>query len=492
MNVMDRIALVVGNSNYSNVGKLVNPVNDANDIESVLKKLNFDVTKVIDATLIDIQQAVNTFLQALDEYAVGLFFYAGHGMQIDGKNYIVPVDLNLSDKGKTTVSCYCLNSFLEGVSSYKGKTIICILDACRNNPFAQGRGLLTGFAPFDNPPKGTIIAYSTSADCTAFDGKYSNGLYTQVLKDAMLIPNLKIEEMFKAVRNSVSEISANHYGEEQLSWEYSSLVGDFYFSVVPQPVNVQITDDEIYEFIRLRQKSYEDSSDDIYDIECLPYIDAYNKYHIPIIKILRAYSRVDYQKQGYKFSDATIDQINSNYLSAWGFRQEYGRWYYKDHYVEMGDLLPLPEELKPKPPIKGQELKIEASLTAEMNNGKIRFQASSNIPEGTPLIFTLQGKKYKAQSKQVAGSNSTISEWFSDKGRPIKSGFYTLEISCPIDKVLPENIRKMFGERNRNIFGPCVNFDPFGGNTIHISYGVLIEKNAVHKIISMQQRISEL
>lgn len=492
MNMMDRIALVVGNSNYSNVGKLVNPVNDANDIESVLKKLNFDVTKVIDATLIDIQQAVNTFLQALDEYAVGLFFYAGHGMQIDGKNYIVPVDLNLSDKGKTTVSCYCLNSFLEGVSSYKGKTIICILDACRNNPFAQGRGLLTGFAPFDNPPKGTIIAYSTSADCTAFDGKYSNGLYTQVLKDAMLIPNLKIEEMFKAVRNSVSEISANHYGEEQLSWEYSSLVGDFYFSVVPQPVNVQITDDEIYEFIRLRQKSYEDSSDDIYDIECLPYIDAYNKYHIPIIKILRAYSRVDYQKQGYKFSDATIDQINSNYLSAWGFRQEYGRWYYKDHYVEMGDLLPLPEELKPKPPIKGQELKIEASLTAEMNNGKIRFQASSNIPEGTPLIFTLQGKKYKAQSKQVAGSNSTISEWFSDKGRPIKSGFYTLEISCPIDKVLPENIRKMFGERNRNIFGPCVNFDPFGGNTIHISYGVLIEKNAVHKIISMQQRISEL
>lgn len=490
--MMDRIALVVGNSNYSNVGKLVNPVNDANDIESVLKKLNFDVTKVIDATLIDIQQAVNTFLQALDEYAVGLFFYAGHGMQIDGKNYIVPVDLNLSDKGKTTVSCYCLNSFLEGVSSYKGKTIICILDACRNNPFAQGRGLLTGFAPFDNPPKGTIIAYSTSADCTAFDGKYSNGLYTQVLKDAMLIPNLKIEEMFKAVRNSVSEISANHYGEEQLSWEYSSLVGDFYFSVVPQPVNVQITDDEIYEFIRLRQKSYEDSSDDIYDIECLPYIDAYNKYHIPIIKILRAYSRVDYQKQGYKFSDATIDQINSNYLSAWGFRQEYGRWYYKDHYVEMGDLLPLPEELKPKPPIKGQELKIEASLTAEMNNGKIRFQASSNIPEGTPLIFTLQGKKYKAQSKQVAGSNSTISEWFSDKGRPIKSGFYTLEISCPIDKVLPENIRKMFGERNRNIFGPCVNFDPFGGNTIHISYGVLIEKNAVHKIISMQQRISEL
>lgn len=246
---MNRIALVIGNSNYLSVNQLNNPQNDANDIESVLTNLEFDVTKVLDANLIGIQQAINSFLQDLDENAVGLLFYAGHGMQIDGKNYIVPVDLKPSDKSKTVVSCYCLNSFLEGVSSYKGKTIICILDACRDNPFAISRGFSTGFAPFSNPPKGTIIAYSTSADCTAFDGHENNGLYTQVLKDAMMIPNLKIEEMFKAVRNKVSEISISQYGEEQLSWEYSSLVGDFYFSVEPQPVNANIGDDEIIGFI---------------------------------------------------------------------------------------------------------------------------------------------------------------------------------------------------------------------------------------------------
>ena len=261
---MDRIALVIGNSDYSNVGKLNNPKNDADDIASILNKLNFDVTKIMDANLIDIQKSVNDFLQALDEYAVGVFFYAGHGMQIDGKNFIVPIDLKLSDKSKTMVSCYCLNSLLEGASSYKGKTLICILDACRDNPFAMGRGFLTGFAPFNNPPKGTMIAYSTSADCSAFDGQCSNGLYTQVLKDAMLIPNLKIEEMFKFVRNKVSEISISQYGEEQLSWEYSSLVGDFYFSVTPQPVNEQVTDEKIYEFICARRKSYENASDNIY------------------------------------------------------------------------------------------------------------------------------------------------------------------------------------------------------------------------------------
>lgn len=102
----DRLALVIGNSNYIHVNKLNNPRNDANDLEGVLNRLNFDVTKVTDANLIDLQQAINTFLKELDEYAVGLLFYAGHGMQIDGKNYIVPIDLEMCDKSKTTVSCY--------------------------------------------------------------------------------------------------------------------------------------------------------------------------------------------------------------------------------------------------------------------------------------------------------------------------------------------------------------------------------------------------
>lgn len=488
---MNRIALVIGNSDYINASKLKNPKNDANDIEKVLEKLDFDVTKILDAKLIDIQQAVNDFLQRLDEYAVGLLYYAGHGMQIDGKNYIVPVDYKLCDKSKTVVSCYCLNSFLDGISAYKGKTVICILDACRNNPFITGRGLSNVFAPFDNTPKGTIIAYSTSADCTAFDGLCSNGLYTQVLKDSMLIPNIKIEDMFKSVRNKVSEISINEYNEEQLSWEYSSLVGDFYFSVTPQSVNQEATDEEIYKFICIRQKSYESTSNDIYDIECMPYVDAYKQYHIPIIPLLRAYSRIDYQNKGFQFSDATIDQLNINYLSSWGFKQKYGRWFYKQHYVEMGDLLPLPEELEPKEPIKGQELKIEASLLAESKDGKIRFKVSSNIPKDTPIMFTLSGKKYNARSKIDIYDKIVVSDWFSDKGNPIKDGFYTICVSCPIDKVLPDNVKSVFGERNRNIYGKCVKFEPIGGNTINFSYGVLIKKSGI-QIIDMQQKISDI
>ena len=384
-----------------------------------------------------------------------------------------------------------MNTFLDGVSAYKGKTLICILDACRNNPFITSRGFGTGFKQFDNQPKGTIIAYSTSADCTAFDGQNSNGLYTQMLKDALLIPNLKIEEMFKSVRNRVSDISINQYGEEQLSWEYSSLVGDFYFSVTPQPVDSTKTDEEIYKYITERFEYYESKSESIYDTECLPYVDAYNEFHIPIIKLLRAYSRIDYPKKGFYFSDATIDQLNYSYLTSWGFKQKYGRWYYKDHYVEMGDLLPLPDEMKPQEPIKGMGFEISASIKVESDNGKLRFTLSSNIPQGTPLIFSLRGIKYHAQSKVSVSGTETLSEWFSDKSNPIKNGFYTIEVTAPIDRVLPKEVQEIFGERNRNIYGRYVNYDPINGNTIRCSYGIMV-KNTNVVVIDMQQKISEL
>ena len=157
----------------------------------------------------------------------------------------------------------------------------------------------------------------------------------------------------------------------------------------------------------------------------------------------------------------------------------------------MGDLLPLPDELKPIPPVDGQGLKIEVSILSEYNDGKLKFQAISNIPDGTPIIFTLRGKKYTAQCKATTSNSTLISDWFSDKGNSIKDGFYTVELSCPIDKVLPDKIRSIFGERNRNIYGNCVKFDPIGGNTIHFCSGILI-KNKNVQIIDLQQKISEL
>lgn len=474
---MDRMALVIGNSKYIHVKTLKNPQNDANDIEKVLKKLGFKVYKYLDLNLSQLEAVIRQYLKELDEYSTGLFYYAGHGMQIDGKNYIVPIDCEIKDKTHTILSSYDICKYLDGLLLFKGKTNICILDACRDNPFATSlRDVASGFTQFNTQPKGTIIAYSTSPDKGASDGEGCNGLYTHVLKETMTIPNLKIEDMFKSVRIRVMELS----GETQISWEHSSLIGDFYFSVMEQSVEKNISDETIFEYINERFRYNESITDDINDIECMAYVDAYNKYHIPIIKLLRAHSRIQYKNEGKAFSDNDIDQMNMSYLESWGFKRTNGRWYYKDNYVEMGDPLPLSNELAHLKPLLGKELKIDGNLSCEINENVFVFKLTSNMPEDTPLIFSLKGKDYFAQSKSVVNNNVAVSEGFSNKGKMIDEGFYKLDISGPIYSVLPENVKLIFGERNRNLVGENIKFDPIGGNTIKMQFDCLMkEKNII-------------
>ena len=479
---MNRVALVIGNAQYKYVAKLNNPENDARDMASVLQRLGFKVIKCLNASLAELQDKITCFLKELDEYSVGLLYYAGHGMQIDGKNYIVPVDCKLTDKNKTIFSCYSMEDYLNNLSIYKDKTNIVILDACRNNPFINGRGFINGFSEFHNQPKGTIIAFSTSSDCTASDGFSSNGLYTQVLKDDIQIPNMKIEDIFKSVRIKVSELSLKYNQEEQISWEHSSLVGDFYFSVVPQSVSPNYSDEEIYKYIKEQCNYFEAKTDDIYDIECMPYVDAYNHFKIPVIKLLRAFSRVQYRKQGKEFSDATIDEINFHYLTSWGFENKYGRWYYKSNYVEMGDLMPLTEELSPPIPVSGCEININGTIEAELEDGKVRFSLDSNIPKDTPLIFSLYKKNYSAQGKVTVTDDIIKTEWFSFKGKALPDGHYKLHISAPIYSVLPETVKKVFGVRNRNIVGKNIKFDPISGNTISMDFEFIIRDDKITHI----------
>lgn len=471
---MDRLALIIGNSKYQRVGTLKNPQNDATDIASILSTLGFEVDYYLDLNISKMETAVRDYLLKLDEFSTGLFFFAGHGMQIDGINFLVPTDCELKDKAKTMLSCFNINKYLEGISHYKGKTNICILDACRDNPYSvSSRDIISGFAPFTYQPKGTIIAYSTSPDNSASDGDGSNGLYTGVLKDALQIPNLKIEEMFKSVRKNVMELS----NDEQISWEHSSLVGDFYFSVKEMPVVPDVSDSDIYAFIKEKGDYYAKVTEDINDIECMPYVDGYNKFNIPIIKLLRAFSRIDYKKNGTVFSDNTIDQLNINYLESWGFARKNGRWYYKDNYVEMGDPLPLSDELMPMMPSVGHEINLEGNIQCAFNAEKLYIVLTSNFPDETPLIFTLKGKNYNAQSKASVSSGIATSDGFSNNSSIIDDGLYRLEISCPINSLLPPSVKGVFGERNRNLTGQNVKFDPISGNTASLNFNFVITNN---------------
>lgn len=281
--------------------------------------------------------------------------------------------------------------------------------------------------------------------------------------------------MFKAVRIKVSELS----NDTQISWEHSSLMGEFYFSVAPTPVDINISDLEIYNYIEKRGKHYERILDDINDVECLPYIDAYKQFQIPIIKLLRAYSRVKYEKRGKHFSDATIDQLNIKYVKTWGFKQVDGRWYYKENYIEMGDPLPLPLELAPLSPIKGKELKIGGNVKVEKADQKFKFIIHSNIPAGTPLMITLRKGKKMAQSKMFAGDVTSVSTWMSFSGAKIWNGQYKVEITCPANNLLPDSVQNIFGERSRNIFGKWVMFDPICGNMICVNKTIYVKEDKI-------------
>jgi carboxyl-terminal processing protease len=218
-----RVALVIGNSTYPSA-PLKNPVNDARAISAKFKALGFDVITRENVKQKDMTRAITQFGEKLAASGtVGIFYYAGHGMQVRGKNYLIPVDAQISSEASVRSEAVDVDSLLEQLAT--SALGIVILDACRNNPFERRfRGSFGGLAQMD-APKGTLIAYATAPGKVASDGDGRNGLYTQEFLKMLDEPGLKVEDVFKRVRRRVADATA----DQQVPWESSSLTGDFYF-----------------------------------------------------------------------------------------------------------------------------------------------------------------------------------------------------------------------------------------------------------------------
>ncbi|MFZ4437554.1 MAG: caspase family protein [Syntrophales bacterium] len=228
-----RIALVIGNANYR-VGALRNPANDARAIATALRELGFEVDEQINLSYQDMGRAVNRFGKAIRRDSVALFYYAGHGLQVQGSNYLVPVDMEIQDEGEVQFNTVNAGQVLAKMEEAKNPVNIVILDACRDNPYARGwkrTSLSRGLASMD-APVGSFVAYAAAPGKTADDGKGKNGLYTESLVRQIKIPGMKIEDVFKRVRTEVRSKS----GGTQVPEERSSLEGDFYFARVSMVV----------------------------------------------------------------------------------------------------------------------------------------------------------------------------------------------------------------------------------------------------------------
>tara|TARA_B100000315_G_scaffold248348_1_gene278120 strand:+ start:289 stop:1746 length:1458 start_codon:yes stop_codon:yes gene_type:complete len=231
-----RIALVIGNSAYKS-SPLKNPVNDAQDMTESLRGLGFDVIHRKNANKRTMVSAMNEFGRKLRAAEVGLFYYAGHGMQVNGRNYLIPVGSQVESESDVEFESVDAGRLLGKMEDAESKVNIVILDACRNNPFARSfRSSNRGLAIM-TAPTGSFVAFATAPGSVAADGDGRNGIFTQHLLKHIKTPGLKIEEVLKRTRNDVLQGTA----KKQTPWQSSSLTGDFYFlqgtktATVPSP-----------------------------------------------------------------------------------------------------------------------------------------------------------------------------------------------------------------------------------------------------------------
>lgn len=223
---MIKKALCIGNARYPEA-PLKNAVNDATDLSQKLEALGFSCKLSVDASFRSMDDALKSFASELSGAEVGLFFFAGHGMQIAGENYLTAVDTDFDSETDAKYSSLPLNKVIDVLEKGDNATSIIILDACRNNPYERRwrGGEYLGLAPV-YAPKGTIIAFATSPGQTASDGDFRNGAFTSALLNHISNQNLTIEDLFKRVRNTLSARTSG----KQTSWEHTSLMGDFLFN----------------------------------------------------------------------------------------------------------------------------------------------------------------------------------------------------------------------------------------------------------------------
>ncbi|HEX6226238.1 MAG TPA: caspase family protein [Chryseolinea sp.] len=227
-----RFALVIGNSNYpKSIGVLKNPVNDATDFAKELQASNFDVQLLTNATYGQMRAAMLKFKEKVDanerDKTVALFYFAGHGLQHEDENYLVPIDAMIEFEDDIARYCFAVQRMvLSNMERSNSRMNIVILDACRNNPFpALNRSLGEQGLGDMRRARGSFMAFATAPGSVASDGTGRNGLYTQELIKAVRKPGLTIEQVFKEVRANVLRLSGN----QQNTWDSSNIIGEFYF-----------------------------------------------------------------------------------------------------------------------------------------------------------------------------------------------------------------------------------------------------------------------
>ena len=231
-----KYALVIGNGNYDNLSRLSNPVNDANDIAAVLLYLGFQVEKVLNGNMNQMEDAVMRLKDRLGDSkdSYGFFFYAGHGVQSGGENFLIPVDANIPGENYLRNRAVSVQTILDELNDASNYLNVIVLDACRDNPFGWSRSGSRGLSIVGRQPADSIVVYATSAGQTASDGPGRNGLFTSQLLTNLATPGIDVAEVFRRTGADVAQVS----NREQIPAIYNQFFGTAYLGGNPGGITV--------------------------------------------------------------------------------------------------------------------------------------------------------------------------------------------------------------------------------------------------------------
>lgn len=323
MRVKKGIALIMTNAEYVQQNKLPACKKDGEDVKEALEYLNFDVIFGMDLNRADMYDIISRFIDEAKSYSTVLVYYSGHGVQIDGENYFVPIDCeyrNTKSIFKDT-QLVGINTITEFMKTNPRKTNIMILDACRSSvDFAKGF-VGNGLTEIE-AGNGTLIAFATAPNkvARADSAEGGNSVYTKCLLPNIIRPNIKIEDMFKEVRNDVIEMTQG----EQIPWENTSLNNDFYFNTM--------TDDEINEQIYQCIRNN-------YSAGALLFLSKILGKNIS--ELMRIYTKQKSEKPGgiYFNKDEDMEHFILEQVLKMGFKFKNYRWCFDDIPVQMGEFL---------------------------------------------------------------------------------------------------------------------------------------------------------
>ncbi len=323
------LALVMVNAEYITQLKLPSCKKDGLDIEKALEYLNFDVISGSDLTRADMYELISRFIDEAKSYSTILVYYSGHGVQIDGENYFVPIECKYNSTKKLFIDTQLvgIKSLTDFMADNPCKTNIMILDACRSTIGFSKDIVGTGLAEV-NAGSGTIIAFATAPNksASAVDSEEDNSIYTKCLLSHIISPNVKIEDMFKAVRQDVIDITAG----EQVPWENTSLKQDFYFNTMTQDE----VNEQIYQCIR-----------DGYSAEILIILSKITRKTISDLMRIHTIQKSE-KPGGIYFENAEeMEVFILQQILELGFEFRNYRWCYKGTPVHMGEFLHNPDNI---------------------------------------------------------------------------------------------------------------------------------------------------